>query len=111
MKINSLLLASGADIFYDSQFRIVLEDHMTYLKSLDTTKSISVELNNSYKYEGDFYGLLQAMNIPAQNFFIILRMNNLTSPAEYTKDLTSLLVPDNTAINRIRSAYRTKNKT
>ena len=111
MELNKILLNPGADIYYDPKFRIILEDHMTYLKNLASTKTVEIDMNRSYKYEGDFYGLLYDMGISPYLHFIILRMNDLTSPANYNNQIRQLIIPEGTEINRLRSAYKVKNKT
>ena len=111
MLIDNLLLNPGPNIYYDSQFRIVLEDHMTYLRNLNTTRRIEIDIQNAYKYEGDLFGLLFTLNINPHLHFIVMRLNNMRSPTEYTNEIRSLLIPDETQISRIISAYKTKNKT
>lgn len=111
MLIDQLLLKTGPNVYYDSKFRIVLEDHMTYLKGLRTTRQIEIDLQNAYKFEGDLYGLLSILNIGAHLHFIVMRLNNMRSPAEYHHDIRTLYIPDETEISRIISAFKTKNKT
>lgn len=111
MKIDELLLNPGIKFYYDSKFRIVLEDHMTYLKNLPSTQSVPVNMGLAYKYEGDFFGLLTAMNVRPDHHYIVMRMNNMSSPLEYTHEMMNILIPGGNEIERILSAYRTKNKT
>lgn len=112
MQILTILNKPTSLVYYEQQFRVLLEDHLTYLKSLTTTRRISIDQQLGYKYEGDLDGLLTQLNIRPEFHFIVMRLNGLTSPQEFNSDRTStLLIPDNKEIERIRSSYKTKNLT
>jgi hypothetical protein len=105
MAIDSLLFDEGASVYYDESFRNVIEDHMTYLRTHPRTGMRVVEPGRAYKYEADFYGLLQFYNIPAALHWTVLRMNRLTSPSEFSLDIETILVPDPDVIEHLRSSH------
>jgi hypothetical protein len=112
MQILNILNKPSSSVYYEQGFRILLEDHLTYLKGLQTTRKIDIDIQNAYKYEGDLDGLLTQLNIRPELHFIIMRLNNFTSPQEYSPDKTmTLLIPEDKEIDRIRSTYKTKNLT
>lgn len=111
MQILNLLRSPGNKVYYEQGFRVLLEDHMTYLKGLSTTRTINIDLHNAYKFQGDLDGLLNEFRIKPEIHYIVMRMNNFTSPSEYTPDILTLLIPDDQEISRIRSSYKTKNIT
>lgn len=112
MQILNILNKPTSNVYYEQGFRVMLEDHLTYLKDLSTTRKINLESQMAYKYEGDFDGLLTVLNIRPEYHFIIMRLNNMTSPQEFNPDKTmTLLIPDNKEIDRIRATYKTKNLT
>lgn len=111
MDILNILQRSGSNLYYEQQFRILLEDHMTYLKNLSTTRKLEIDIQNAYKYQGDLSGLLSVYLIRPEFHYIVMRMNDFTSPQEYTPDVRILLIPDEQEISRIRSSYKTKNST
>jgi hypothetical protein len=111
MDINNLALKPGPNVYYDQAFRNVLEDHLTYLKTHPTTRTIEIRLNLVFKYIGDFNGLLTELKIPAEMHFICMRMNGMTSPNEYETTMTTLLMPSKEELSRLRSVFKTKNYT
>lgn len=110
MKIDEIASPSGADVYYDRLFRVVIEDHMTFLREHPQTSMIEVSSYLAYKYEGDFFGLLEQLNQPAQFHWIIMRMNKLTSPVYSENTINSVLVPAVDVIERIRSVFVNINK-
>lgn len=110
MKIDETVTPSGAEVYYSDSFRAVIEDHMTFLRTHPQTYRKSVTSAQAYKFEGDFFGLLQEINEPSQFHWIILRMNKLTSPVYSTDDITSILVPSGDVVERLRSVYMNINK-
>lgn len=112
MQILTILNKPTSSVFYEQGFRILLEDHISYLKDLSSTRKIDISNHNAYKYQGDLDGLLTEMNIRPELHFIIMRLNGFTSPQEYSPEKSmTLLIPDSKEIERIRSTYKTKNLT
>jgi hypothetical protein len=110
MKINDSVAFTVSDIYYDTQFRNVLEDHMTFLREHPKTSIASVKVRDAYKYEGDLSGLLSAMNIEKSMHWVIMRMNNMTSPSDVKSSLKSLYIPKTEIIDRIREVFLTQSK-
>lgn len=105
-------MAFGTDntIYYNEGFRRVLEDHMNYLRTHSKTRSIDVDAGLAYRFEYDFYGLLNNYNISHHLHWIILRMLDKTSPMDIDRNLTSFLLPDQSELDVIRSNHMTTNK-
>ena len=110
MKIDEIATSDGADIYYSDSFRVVLEDHMTYLRNHPQTYLKEVSSKQAYKFEGDFFGLLSELNQSPEFYWIIMRMNKLTSPVYSESTINSIIVPANDVIERIRSAFMNVNK-
>jgi hypothetical protein len=108
--LNSLRTDSGASVFYEEGFRVVLESHLTYLRNLNTTIPIQITSDDAYRYEGDLYGLLFMKRIPRELHWVIMRINDMTSPMEAGVDLNFLLIPETGEIDKIRQSYQTTNK-
>lgn len=105
MSIDSLMSAQGASIYYDLSFRNVLEDHLTYLKNLESTTVLAIEPIIAYKYKFDLYSLLFHYNIPMHLHWLVMRLNDFLSPTEATSELTSLLIPNSSVIEQIRQSH------
>lgn len=107
MAIQDLATDSGPPVFYEDGFRNMLEDHMTFLREHPETIVIEVTPMQAHRYEFDQAGLFNALNIPTQLHWIVMRMNRFTSPNQVPEDLMSLMVPGNQVISRLQSAYNT----
>jgi len=101
------MLQSGPNIYYTAELRRVLEDHLTYLKNHASTNVIGIEPIKAYKYEFDLYSLLNEYNVPMHLHWLVMRMNDMTTPTEATKSIDHLLVPDFRTVERIRQSHVT----
>lgn len=110
MQIDSIATSSGTDIYYDQNFRNILEDHMTFLRTSNELNVLNVEPSMAYKYEGDLFGLLFHYNIIFEQHWIIMRLNNMTNPNQTKSTLSLLLIPTRAMLERIRSVYMTKDR-
>ena len=103
--INSMLIADDSALFYDEKFRMVVEDHMTYLRTHPNTTMVTVTPMQAYKYEFDMIGLLSSLGIPLKLHWVIIRMNHLSSLTHVPKDLTQILIPPDRVFGQIRQTH------
>lgn len=108
--IDSLMSDSGSNTYYDSGFRVVLEDHMTYLRTHPTTRILDVTPKQVECYEYDLIGLLNELQVPMNIHWVVARVNNLNSFNEVPADLTQLLAPDPKEIAKLLQTYQTSSK-
>lgn len=106
MALKQLMTAQGPDIYYDPAFRNVLEDHLSYLRALQSTVRRAVSPGEAYRFEYDLFGLLKIYGVEAHLHWVVMRLNNYTSPDEFRADVTELLVPDATVVDRIRQSHQ-----
>ena len=105
MKIDYLALDQGSSTYYEDGFHKVLESFLQWLINDNGTYQITVDQQIAYKYETDFFGLLNVFNIPTNLHWLILRMNGYTSPLDTKANINSLLIPDITTVDFIRQSY------
>lgn len=110
MQIDLLQHNAGPDTYYTSTFRNVLEDHMTYLRTHAKTQNLPINPSAAYKYESDLFGLLQHLSIPAHLHWLVMRMNDMTTPTQSTSALSKLIIPDLALVDRIRATHLTNKK-
>ena len=107
MSLSQLMVNEGPEIDYSEDFRTVMETHVEYLKNHSTTDSLVVQPNLAYKYENSFYDLLSVLEVSREQHWITMRVNGMTSPTEYTADMTELLIVDSGEYKSIKNLYRT----
>lgn len=101
---------SGSSIHYDAGMRRYLETYMGWLRDHERTVTLPVDPHQAYKYEGDFYGLLQVLKIPQDQHWLVMRVNDLTNPMDFPQDIQGVMVPDSDVIGRIVQRYRSLTK-
>lgn len=106
--INALMFTTGPSDYYTDAFRQVLEDHMWYLRGITSTQPQTVSPQEAWQNEGDLYGFLAGkLNIEPQYHWVVMRLNNFTSPTQFGKHVNQLLIPSFTLIEQLRSAFNT----
>lgn len=105
MALSDLLVDAGPSVYYDSAFRAVLEDHLTLLRERYSSLLI-IEPDEAYQWRGDLYGLLHAKNEPRHMHWLIMRLNQFTSPVQYHEDVLTLLKPDYTFVGQILQSHQ-----
>lgn len=104
MELTQDMASEGADIFYDSNFRNVLEDHAQLLYNDAATEVIPVKPNVAYKFERDLCGYLASINVPHHLHWITMRVNGWNKDTEFFNP-TSIRVPHERSVNKIKQMY------
>jgi len=110
VSINELAVEPTKKLYFDPKFRRVLESYMKWFRDHPETNIIPINPHDNYKYEGDFYGLLNAQGIPRDYHWIVMRVNNLYRPGDVRESMSAIKVPDFGTMDRIMQMYRTKTK-
>lgn len=97
----------GPIIFYDPDFREVLEKHIPYFLSGALSQAISVEPNIAVRYEYDFYGLLTYYTVPRWLQWFVMRLNGMTSPDQYRQSVIAIVLPSVPHVQSIQDAEQT----
>jgi hypothetical protein len=108
--INDLSLTPDHDLLYEQPFRRLLEAYLPWIRTHPSTTLIAVDPHHTYKYEGDFYGLLDALHIQKPLHWLVLRLNDYYRAGEVYPTLQWLAVPDPTLIEKLKQLYRRKKK-
>lgn len=93
--------------YYDPKFRRVLEDHLTSLASSSSNKIYTPAPGVCWKHRGDFYGLLEELNIPKELHYITMRMSGLRNHQLFTGEDITLIIPSLTEVERLLRIYST----
>lgn len=106
MAIPDILVGQQRPDLNKPEFREVFEKHLTFV-SENSTNVRDVDKPLTFRYHGDFYGLLKELRIPYDYWWYIMRLNGMRSPTEYQGASTFRLV--NTGL--IESILRNWNNT
>jgi hypothetical protein len=105
--ISNLMAGTTQLVYYDEDFRAVLEDHMTILQTYTNTVKVAIQPGDAATFVNDFYGLMAYLGEPPQRHWLLMRMMGFTSPDQSDETLTYYLKPDTTFVERLRSYYMT----
>lgn len=107
MKYMNLANDSGPAFYYTDKWRRVVEDHLDLLRNAQNTTINEIAPIDAYRYRGDFFGYLTSLKIPAQYHYVVARVNGMTDGSELTEFHTTIIIPPNEAIERLRSLAQT----
>ena len=98
----------SSELFYQEKFKQTIEDHLSILKANRTTQPIEAYLQNQCR--NNFYLLLNNLNVPFKYHWIVLRVNDLHSPLDYTGTQTFIHLPEFQYVDRLMQVYNTKSE-
>lgn len=110
MSIIELELSPGPAVFYDNDFRVIIETHLEWLRRHPATQLISVEADIMHKNQYDLYGLLSDLKVVKSNHWITMRMNDYTNPNQYDEGHDTLLIPDQGVVTTLTTSYLSTKK-
>lgn len=96
--------------YSQTAFLTLIESHLTYLRELPKNEVISVSDHQAYKYEGDLYGLLNALSVPKKYHYAVMRVNDYLSSADYKGDVRDLVIPDMDELTLLKNIYQTSSE-
>lgn len=108
--VQQLREDSGESLFYDQAFRVVIEDHLSYLKEHKNVTLLKLEPADAWRWRNNFYGLLKDNGIPEYLRWIVLRMNDMVSPMDFDGEQVQFLIPIEGIITRLVGVYRVRSK-
>ena len=102
-------IGDGDATFYDANFMNFLESILPQLSDVGSANVIAVDRSVALACRGNFYRLLtkniNESQIPRQYWWIILRVNGLISPDDYTGESSHIIMPDVEYLGTLAAKY------
>lgn len=108
--VQKLREKSGEPEFYEAGFRTLIEDHLDFLRNLESTRLLRVEPGEAWRWRFNFYGLLKYKGIDQRYRWVILRVNGFDHPFQFDGTTTQFKIPDGGAMDKLLQTYRIRNK-
>lgn len=108
-KLEDTIPDAGSDYYYDKGFRRVIEDNLNIIRASRNTNALALKPHDAELHKNQFYSLLHQYKIPVYLHWIMMRVNYLTHPGEYSGQLT-VFIPDFNIIENLLNVYRTRYK-
>lgn len=99
----------GHNYYYSDEIKLLLETHVEYFRREGNFAYFNVTPIIAYRYEGDFYGLLTALNVPQKYHWIVMRVNNLNSPFANKSNKLTYMQPLFDQVELVINMYRSSN--
>lgn len=99
--IETLIVGSASAVYDSPEFKTIIEDHLSWLLSLESTRPVSVTPHQIEVYDFDWIGLLQALRVPIDLHWIVIRMNGGMSLTDVPNDLRAVYVPEINVISNL----------
>ena len=107
MPIVNLMVDSGPTLLYGADVHVTLESHMSFMRAHPSTSMLQLDPRDAYKYEADLNGLLEHLKVPLELHWIIMRLNDYTSPYEFQSDTEALMIPPESVVKSIKQLLNT----
>lgn len=99
LSVSDLQINPGDTNMYSLGFRNLVENHLSLIRILPGTRILPIDSKKEHSFRGDFYNLLlNEFGIRQDMFWIVLRVNNLTSPLDYDGSLKYITLPNRSDI-------------
>lgn len=95
----------GEVIFDQEHFRAVLREHVPGILKRSDNLETSIDKDLAIMYQGDFYGLLERLNVPKYLHWLVTVLNGYDCSYDYDAQRTVILVPAESEIARIKAIY------
>jgi hypothetical protein len=109
-KLEDAVPDAGSDFYYDKAFRRVIEDNLDIIRKSPNTHALALKPYHAELYKGHFFSLLYEYKIPVYLHWIMMRLNYMSNPSDYTGLLT-VFIPDFRIVENLLNTYRTRYKT
>ncbi len=110
MSVVSQMLGSGESFYYSPQWRLLVETHLTWLRTQTVSDSVIIDHQLAYKYEGDLFGALTELGIPDYMHWTIMRLNGLSSPTEFRGEAAVLMVPQRSTFTSLKAMAESRQR-
>jgi len=104
--IDSIMTQYGDDNYFDEAFLLIIRSYMPLIRN-GSVSTLIPSNQQLYKYQGDFYGLLDELGIGKQYHYATLLLNNLSSSTDFQTSMQTILIPDTNYIDMLHSVYTT----
>lgn len=106
--LNQMAIASPSEFTLTDDYFAFIESMTGWLREQEDTAPVYISPETGWLYRFDLTAFLLDNNVPLEDHRIILRVNGLDSNQVLDETVTTLLIPQQETIRRMKSAYRTK---
>lgn len=112
MSLITKISNPGPVAYYDSKFRNVFEDHLSFIvnKEPGSVSVVNIDPNTGARYAGDWKGLMTELSVYPQMHWYNLRLNGYTCSSDYDGSQLNISILDVSVVERLLASFRTVRK-
>lgn len=100
MNINNLETLSGNQTYFENQLLVWYDSFLPYVSG--NYQLVEVKPHLAYKYQGDFYGLLEVLGVSKIHHRYVMVFNDMINSVDYDGLVTSIKIPNMEIIDTLR---------
>lgn len=106
--LDSCLSFVPSSLDLDPRWRTLVEEHIQLLRTDENITVTAVDYALANKYNGDLIGYLGEVSSMKNDWWVIARMNKMTSSTEFGTDTTHLVYPSSRALAALKTIFNSK---
>lgn len=106
----SSLKDDGAAHLYTDEYYTFMASHVEYLRSHPATQLFELDKRMTQTHINNFHGFFTEIKVRYEDHQLLMMVNRFTDPLQLTRDVRTILVPDNLIIERLKNIFRTTQK-
>ncbi len=120
LTIRTIDKEPGDPVFYEEDFRTLIENHMLYIRTYQGTTTTGIPGSECVRFIGDFYGLLKNRGYAPEKHYLMMRVNGFNSSSDFGMDEErfrineqtnfQLVIPNESIIQNFVDQYKVSRK-
>jgi hypothetical protein len=104
---SAYLITSPSDFTLTDDYRTFCESLLKYFRESSGTTSLLITPEIGRLYRFDFTQFLLAQNVPAEDHYLVMRINGYSSIHQIDESINQILSPNMAMVARFKQIYRT----
>lgn len=96
---------NATDVAYSKAFMVYIESHMAWLREHPTTTVVDIVPHLATKNAGNLYSYLVDIQFNMRWAWVVLRVNSMHSPLDFTGDETQLMIPSVELLQNLHTRF------
>jgi len=106
-KLDSLQVATPDEYTLSEGYNTFLQSMVGYIRNDPNTRAITIDPEVGYLYKFDLTAFLLSQSVELEDHRLIMMVNGISSRHQIDETMTSLLIPNQALVARLKQIYRT----
>lgn len=106
-KLDTLQVGTPDEYTLSEGYNTFLQSMIGYMRNDPNTRVITIDPEIGYLYKFDLTAFLLSQSVDVEDHRLIMMVNGITSRHQIDETMTSLLIPNQALVARLKQIYRT----